>query len=83
MIQSIMGAVQLLRSKALQITIAVGLTILVLLKARAAVRQDAVEDTTRKLEKADEKNAADIRHRVADAHRRVRGDGADERGFRD
>lgn len=83
MIQSIFGAFQLLRSKALQITLAVGLAILVLLKANAEIRQDAEEDLIRDLEKQDEARAQDVRDSVSDVPKRVQLDPSDARGFRD
>lgn len=83
MISSVLGALSVLRSKALQITLAIGLAILVLLKARAEIRQDAQEDAIREVEKADEDRAATIRDRVRDVPSSVRDEAPDDRGFRD
>lgn len=81
--QPILTFLSFLRSKAVQIALAVGFTVLVLLKARNEIREDAVEDTTREMEKRDEARAQSIRDRVADVPERVRVDPADTRGYRD
>ncbi len=83
MIQTILGGLQILRSKVLQITLAVGLAIILLLKARSEIRQDAQEDIIREVEKADEDRAQAIRERVRDTPRVVRDSAGDDRGFRD
>ena len=85
MIATILGALNALRSKAVQIALAVGFGLLVLLKARSEIRTDAEEDIIREMERADEKRAQAIRDRVSSASGRVRPVARpdDDRGFRD
>lgn len=72
-----------LRSKLVQIVAVLGLLLLGYSKLRSNIREDAQEDLTREMEKADEDRAKVIRDRVADVPARVQPTLSDTRGYRD
>lgn len=72
-----------LRSKVVQLVAVLGLVLLAFTKLRGDIREDAQEDLTREMEKADEDRAKVIRDRVADVPTRVQPTLSDTRGYRD
>lgn len=72
-----------LRSKLVQVAAVVGFVLLAFAKLRSDIRDDAIEDNIRELEKADEVRADTIRKRVDDVPTRVRPTAEDNRGYRD
>lgn len=72
-----------LRSKVVHLVAVLGLALLAFAKLRRDIREDAEEDITRDMEKADEDRAKTIRDRVADVPARVRPTPSDTRGYRD
>jgi hypothetical protein len=72
-----------MRSKVVQVVGILGLAIITFAKLRADTREDAKQDLTRELEKADEERADAIRKRADAVPSRVRPAGTDTRGYRD
>ena len=73
----------LLKSKVVQFLVAVGVIIALAIKLRSDIREDAQTEITLTMEKADAKNADDIRRRVDAIPKRVHPATEDNRGYRD
>jgi hypothetical protein len=72
-----------LRSKVVQFLTAFAVVVMLLLKVREGIREDAMEDAFDEMEKRDEQRAQSILDRVDDVPDVVQLDPTDNRGYRD